>query len=658
MSSSQSSSSEQKINYSFSPTSGQYQLANVHFPSAISHNYQLNVNPLNQHQLPPNLQNYSLSQMHHQHQQYLSSLKNHYYSKQSLDFEASCEDYDDEQNQHIEESENKNDDSGFQTNLSNQIILSSQEQKTPNKIRKRSANQAYEYLTSLADSKTFQTWLSNNETDFTWVHKRNSMTNAGKKYYYICNYRIKKGYHRCPAVIYALFPNNNDSTVMVYSCGEHEHKRISFNDNAKPTSATELKPSSQKVQANKSKPTSQSYQSSNGSYSSSSASTPPSIQNILNNSQILAENYTQKIEHDDENENACLNDTECDDHNDSCRIKSNNTDNENYEDMDDIIDDDENINQDMNNNEPLTSQSKNADEACEKSPDHSKYLNSKSLSLGYLHSTPQSNTSPYLNPLRQLNLNKQFQEFNLINNSNKSLINSNYLLAKALSAQQHNQNLGNSFNQISTKQMNQRKRPLSSLTERIDCDEEFFSPSVQSIQNHFNSNCHQMNNHLSMYPQHNHQHHQQHQQHQQHQHHQHHQHHPHHQHHQHHRNQQTHMASNLVASQQALVNHLTSNRLSLNNNFIQANKSLISNQISSLLPSQINAAINHQNQSTIVNNKNSATSTNPNHPLHTRFKSFLHTMLLIRRKSQRLNDLIFCTFFKIFIDELIKLRDV
>lgn len=63
-----------------------------------------------------------------------------------------------------------------------------------NKIRKRSANQAYEYLTQLPDSKTFQDWLSRNETDFTWVHKRNSMTNAGKKYYYICNYRIKKGY--------------------------------------------------------------------------------------------------------------------------------------------------------------------------------------------------------------------------------------------------------------------------------------------------------------------------------------------------------------------------------------------------------------------------------------------------------------------------------
>jgi hypothetical protein len=95
-----------------------------------------------------------------------------------------------------------------------------------NKIRKRSANQAYEYLTSLPDSKTFQEWLVSNETDFTWVHKRNSMTNAGKKYYYICNYRIKKGFLRCPAVIYALFPNNEDSTVMVYSCGDHDHRRI------------------------------------------------------------------------------------------------------------------------------------------------------------------------------------------------------------------------------------------------------------------------------------------------------------------------------------------------------------------------------------------------------------------------------------------------
>ena len=95
-----------------------------------------------------------------------------------------------------------------------------------NKVRKRSANQAYEYLTSMPDSKHFQEWLLSNETDFTWVHKRNSMTNAGKKYYYICNYRIKKGYIRCPAVIYALFPNNNDQTVMVYSCGDHEHKRV------------------------------------------------------------------------------------------------------------------------------------------------------------------------------------------------------------------------------------------------------------------------------------------------------------------------------------------------------------------------------------------------------------------------------------------------
>lgn len=98
-------------------------------------------------------------------------------------------------------------------------------EQNANKIRKRSANQAYEYLTSMPDSKTFQEWLLNNETDFTWVHKRNSMTNAGKKYYYICNYRIKKGYVRCPAVIYALFPNSNDQTVMVYSCGDHEHKR-------------------------------------------------------------------------------------------------------------------------------------------------------------------------------------------------------------------------------------------------------------------------------------------------------------------------------------------------------------------------------------------------------------------------------------------------
>lgn len=106
-----------------------------------------------------------------------------------------------------------------------ELVQQSSEGAT-NKVRKRSANQAYEYLISLSDSKTFQDWLSTNETDFTWVHKRNSMTNAGKKYYYICNYRIKKGYVRCPAVIYALFPNSNDSTVMVYSCGHHEHRRL------------------------------------------------------------------------------------------------------------------------------------------------------------------------------------------------------------------------------------------------------------------------------------------------------------------------------------------------------------------------------------------------------------------------------------------------
>lgn len=124
----------------------------------------------------------------------------------------------------------------------NQLQLQQQQQQqqlagqqpTSNKIRKRSANQAYEYLTSLPDSKKFQDWLSKNETDFTWVHKRNSMTNAGKKYYYICNFRIKKGYIRCPAVIYALFPNNTDSTVMVYSCGEHEHRRIASPHHGEP----------------------------------------------------------------------------------------------------------------------------------------------------------------------------------------------------------------------------------------------------------------------------------------------------------------------------------------------------------------------------------------------------------------------------------------
>jgi hypothetical protein len=77
------------------------------------------------------------------------------------------------------------------------VLYSQQHPKLPqqpNKVRKRSANQAYEYLIRLNDSKTFQEWLVNNETDFTWVHKRNSMTNAGKKYYYICNYRKKRFY--------------------------------------------------------------------------------------------------------------------------------------------------------------------------------------------------------------------------------------------------------------------------------------------------------------------------------------------------------------------------------------------------------------------------------------------------------------------------------
>jgi hypothetical protein len=121
---------------------------------------------------------------------------------------------------------------GSGLNYKNLFQYQQQINANSNKIRKRSANQAYEYLTSLPDSKTFQEWLVSNETDFTWVHKRNSMTNAGKKYYYICNYRIKKGFMRCPAVIYALFPNNEDSTVMVYSCGDHDHRRI---DQTKPT---------------------------------------------------------------------------------------------------------------------------------------------------------------------------------------------------------------------------------------------------------------------------------------------------------------------------------------------------------------------------------------------------------------------------------------
>jgi hypothetical protein len=52
------------------------------------------------------------------------------------------------------------------------------------------------------------------------------MTNVGKKFYYICNYRIKKGFHKCPAVIYALFPSTSDALVMVYSCGIHDHRRL------------------------------------------------------------------------------------------------------------------------------------------------------------------------------------------------------------------------------------------------------------------------------------------------------------------------------------------------------------------------------------------------------------------------------------------------
>jgi hypothetical protein len=129
--------------------------------------------------------------------------------------------------QHQQQQQQQNQQQNQQQLQGLQATTNNNPQKTldSNKVRKRSANQAYEYLTSMPDSKTFQEWLLNNETDFTWVHKRNSMTNAGKKYYYICNYRIKKGYVRCPAVIYALFPNSNDQTVMVYSCGEHEHMR-------------------------------------------------------------------------------------------------------------------------------------------------------------------------------------------------------------------------------------------------------------------------------------------------------------------------------------------------------------------------------------------------------------------------------------------------
>lgn len=126
------------------------------------------------------------------------------------------------------------------------LIRSSLHSNENCKIRKRSANQAYEYLTSLPDSKSFQEWLSMNETDFTWVHKRNSMTNAGKKYYYICNFRIKKGYVRCPAVIYALFPTNFGTdtnikmSVIVFSCGDHDHRRVqgAISDVSLPLSPT------------------------------------------------------------------------------------------------------------------------------------------------------------------------------------------------------------------------------------------------------------------------------------------------------------------------------------------------------------------------------------------------------------------------------------
>ena len=113
------------------------------------------------------------------------------------------------------------------------------------KVRKRSANQAYEYLTSLPNSASFQQWITRNETDFTWVHKRNSMTNIGKKFYYICNFRIKKGYFKCPAVIYALFPVNGQSItggcsgmVMVYGCGEHEHRRADNNSSSSRSSSS------------------------------------------------------------------------------------------------------------------------------------------------------------------------------------------------------------------------------------------------------------------------------------------------------------------------------------------------------------------------------------------------------------------------------------
>jgi hypothetical protein len=88
------------------------------------------------------------------------------------------------------------------------------------------------------------------------------MTNAGRKYYYICNYRIKKGYFRCPAVLYALFPNTNtdnpsegatideNNIVMVYSCGHHEHKRLNGISTSANNSLLSSPPSSDLLRLN------------------------------------------------------------------------------------------------------------------------------------------------------------------------------------------------------------------------------------------------------------------------------------------------------------------------------------------------------------------------------------------------------------------------
>lgn len=82
---------------------------------------------------------------------------------------------------------------------------------------------------SFKSPKEFYFWISHSETNFNWVHKRNSFTSQGKKIYYMCNYRIKKGYEVCPAVLYALFPITGSSStcspVMVFSCGRHKHVR-------------------------------------------------------------------------------------------------------------------------------------------------------------------------------------------------------------------------------------------------------------------------------------------------------------------------------------------------------------------------------------------------------------------------------------------------